>query len=51
MNISTKSLLEEIGFITRDNIEVTDTELEQWFKAIKSASPQKQEELKKFWEF
>ncbi|MEC2709456.1 helix-turn-helix transcriptional regulator [Bacillus thuringiensis] len=51
MNISTKSLLEEIGFITRDNIEVTDTELEQWFKAIKGASPQKQEELKKFWEF
>ena len=51
MNISTKSLLEEIGFITRDNIEVTDTELEQWFKAIKSAPPQKQEELKKFWEF
>ncbi|AQY42427.1 transcriptional regulator (plasmid) [Bacillus thuringiensis] len=51
MNISTKSLLEEIGFITRDNIEVTDTKLEQWFKAIKSASPQKQEELKKFWEF
>ncbi|EEM80186.1 Transcriptional regulator, MerR [Bacillus thuringiensis serovar huazhongensis BGSC 4BD1] len=51
MNISTKSLLEAIGFITRDNIEVTNTELEQWFKAIKSASPQKQEELKKFWEF
>ena len=51
MNISTKFLLEEIGFITRDNIEVTDTELEQWFKAIKSAPPQKQEELKKFWEF
>ncbi len=51
MNISTKSLLEEIGFITRDDIEVTDTELEQWFKAIKSASPQKREELKKFWEF
>lgn len=51
MNISTKSLLEEIGFITRDNIEVTDTELEQWFKAIKGASPQKREELKKFWEF
>ncbi len=51
MNISTKSLLEEIGFITRDNIEVTDTELEQWFKAIKSSSPQKRKELKKFWEF
>ncbi|HDR8043061.1 TPA: helix-turn-helix transcriptional regulator [Bacillus cereus] len=51
MKISTKCLLEEIGFITRDNIEVTDTELEQWFKAIKSASPQKREELKKFWEF
>lgn len=51
MNISTKSLLEEIGFITRDNIEVTDIQLEQWFKAIKGASPQKQEELKKFWEF
>ncbi len=51
MNISTKSLLEEIGFITRDNIEVNDTELEQWFKAIKRASPQKREELKKFWEF
>lgn len=51
MNISTKSLLEEIGFITRDNIEVTDTELEQWFNAIKNAPPQKREELKKFWEF
>ncbi|MCQ6546437.1 helix-turn-helix domain-containing protein [Bacillus wiedmannii] len=51
MNISTKSLLEEIGFITKDNIEVTDKELEKWFKAIKNAPPQKREELKRFWEF
>jgi transcriptional regulator with XRE-family HTH domain len=51
MNISTKSLLEEIGFIANDSTEVLDTELEKWFKAIKSASPQKREELKKFWEF
>ncbi|KMP78175.1 MerR family transcriptional regulator [Bacillus cereus] len=51
MNISTKFLLEEIGFITRDNNEVTDSELETWFKSIKNASPQKREELKRFWEF
>jgi hypothetical protein len=43
MNISTKSLLEEIGFIANDSTEVPDTELEKWFKAIKSASPQKRE--------
>ncbi|PEC13563.1 helix-turn-helix domain-containing protein [Bacillus thuringiensis] len=51
MNISTKSLLEEIGFITKDSTEVINTELEEWFKAIEGASPQKREELKKFWEF
>ncbi|MEH7543038.1 transcriptional regulator [Bacillus thuringiensis] len=51
MNISTKSLLEKIGFITKDSDEVIDTELEKWFKAIKNSSPQKQEELKMFWEF
>ncbi|MBJ7938285.1 helix-turn-helix domain-containing protein [Bacillus cereus] len=51
MNISTKSLLEGIGFITKDGTEVVDAELEEWFKAIKSASPQRREELKKFWEF
>ena len=51
MNISTKSLLEEIGFIAKDYREVTDTELEIWFNAIKNATPQKREELKKFWEF
>ncbi|MDA1973129.1 helix-turn-helix transcriptional regulator [Bacillus cereus] len=51
MNISTKSLLEEIGFIAKDSTEVPDTELEKWFKAIKNSPPQKQEDLKKFWEF
>lgn len=51
MNISTKSLLEEIGFIVKESTEVHDTELEKWFTAIKSASPQKRAELKKFWEF
>lgn len=51
MNISTKSLLEEMGFITKDNIEIIDTELEKWLKAIKNAPPQKREELKRFWEF
>ncbi|PFV95828.1 transcriptional regulator [Bacillus thuringiensis] len=51
MNISTKSLLEEIGFIVKESTKVHDTELEKWFTAIKSASPQKRAELKKFWEF
>ena len=41
INISTKSLLEEIGFITKDNIEVTDTELEEWLEAIKNAPSSK----------
>ncbi|RWQ73467.1 helix-turn-helix domain-containing protein [Bacillus cereus] len=51
MNISTKYLLEEIGFITSDTTKVIDTELEAWFKSIKKAPPQKREELKRFWEF
>lgn len=51
MNISTKFLLEEIGFIAKDSTEVPDSELEKWIKAIKNSSPQKREELKKFWEF
>ncbi|MDZ4422090.1 transcriptional regulator [Bacillus cereus] len=51
MNISTRSLLEEIGFIAKDSTEVHNTELEKWFTSIKSASPQKREELRKFWEF
>lgn len=39
MNISTKSLLEEIGFIAKDSTDVPDTELEKWFKSIKNSSP------------
>ena len=42
MNISTKSLLEEIGFIVKESTEVHDTELEKWFTAIKSASPKRE---------
>ncbi|PDZ04038.1 transcriptional regulator [Bacillus cereus] len=30
---------------------VQDSELYQWFEDIKNATPQKREELKKFWEF
>ncbi|WLG16658.1 helix-turn-helix domain-containing protein [Bacillus cereus] len=51
MSISTKSLLEDIGFIAKDSTEVPDIELEKWFNAIKSAPPQKQKELRNFWEF
>ncbi|HDR7378770.1 TPA: helix-turn-helix transcriptional regulator [Bacillus toyonensis] len=56
MNKSTEILLEEIGFIkgTKINDESTlinDPELSLWFKDIKSASPEKQEELKRFWQF
>lgn len=51
MGKSTKSLLEEIGFIVKDNTAVTDTALEKWFNAIKDAPPQKREELKRFWDF
>ncbi|WP_144525203.1 helix-turn-helix domain-containing protein [Bacillus sp. DE0042] len=31
--------------------DIQDPELYQWFKDIKNATPQKREELKKFWEF
>ncbi|HDR8183708.1 TPA: helix-turn-helix transcriptional regulator [Bacillus thuringiensis] len=31
--------------------DLQDPELYQWFKDIKNATPQKREELKKFWEF
>jgi hypothetical protein len=51
MNLSAKSLLKEIRFITKDNTEGTDTELETWLKAIINASLQKRKELKRFWEF
>lgn len=30
---------------------IQDPELNQWFEDIKNATPQKREELKKFWEF
>ncbi|MEC5305181.1 helix-turn-helix transcriptional regulator [Bacillus thuringiensis] len=33
-----------------DNI-INDPELGLWFKGIKEASPEKREELKRFWEF
>ncbi|MEW4130397.1 helix-turn-helix transcriptional regulator [Bacillus cereus group sp. BfR-BA-01399] len=35
----------------RQITDVQDPELYQWFKDIKNATPQKREELKKFWEF
>lgn len=31
--------------------DMQDPELHQWFEDIKNATPQKREELKKFWEF
>ncbi|WP_166695562.1 helix-turn-helix domain-containing protein [Bacillus cereus] len=31
--------------------DIQDPELYQWFKDIKNTTPQKREELKKFWEF
>ncbi|MEN3134785.1 helix-turn-helix domain-containing protein [Bacillus albus] len=35
----------------RQITDVPDPELHQWFEDIKNATPQKREELKKFWEF
>ncbi|MED3025257.1 MULTISPECIES: helix-turn-helix domain-containing protein [Bacillus cereus group] len=35
----------------RQVTNIQDPELYQWFKDIKNATPQKREELKKFWEF
>ncbi|MCQ6536174.1 helix-turn-helix domain-containing protein [Bacillus mycoides] len=35
----------------RQVTDLQDPELYQWFKDIKNATPQKREELKKFWEF
>ncbi|PGD17961.1 helix-turn-helix domain-containing protein [Bacillus toyonensis] len=55
MGKKTETLLEEIGFINGGETEETniidDPELGLWFKDIKSASPEKREELKRFWEF
>ncbi|WIL44901.1 helix-turn-helix transcriptional regulator (plasmid) [Bacillus bombysepticus] len=51
MNISTKSLLEEIGFIEKNNSESNNKELEKWFEDIKNAPYPKRKELKSFWEF
>ncbi|ALL23618.1 helix-turn-helix transcriptional regulator [Bacillus tropicus] len=56
MNKKTETLLEEIGFIKVENVEaetniINDSELGLWFKDIKDASPEKREELKRFWEF
>lgn len=31
--------------------DIQDPELYQWFEDVKNATPQKREELKKFWEF
>ncbi|HFK1716344.1 helix-turn-helix domain-containing protein [Bacillus cereus] len=35
----------------RQTTDLQDLELNQWFKDIKNAPPQKREELKKFWKF
>ncbi|MCH4568234.1 helix-turn-helix transcriptional regulator [Bacillus sp. ES1-5] len=35
----------------RQVTKIQDPELYQWFEDIKNATPQKREELKKFWEF
>ncbi|MBW3496199.1 helix-turn-helix domain-containing protein [Bacillus sp. FDAARGOS_1420] len=35
----------------RKATDIQDPELYQWFKDINNATPQKREELKKFWEF
>ncbi|WP_342762070.1 helix-turn-helix transcriptional regulator [Bacillus sp. BR3(2024)] len=35
----------------RKAIDIKDPDLYQWFKDINNATPQKREELKKFWEF
>ncbi|OWT48719.1 helix-turn-helix domain-containing protein [Bacillus sp. K2I17] len=35
----------------RQVTDIQDTELYQWFEDIINATPQKREELKKFWEF
>ncbi|MEC1628634.1 helix-turn-helix domain-containing protein [Bacillus paranthracis] len=54
MNKRTETLLEEIGFIKGESVEediINDLELGLWFKDIKDASPEKREELKRFWEF
>ncbi|PGW38354.1 transcriptional regulator [Bacillus cereus] len=56
MNKKTETLLEEIGFIKVEGIEaetdiINDPDLGLWFKDIKNASPEKQGELKRFWEF
>lgn len=36
---------------TRQVTDIQDPELYQWFKDINNSTPQKREELKKFWEF
>ncbi|PEU28625.1 helix-turn-helix domain-containing protein [Bacillus wiedmannii] len=36
---------------TRQVKDIQDPELYQWFEDIKNTTPQKREELKKFWEF
>ncbi|OAK06123.1 transcriptional regulator [Bacillus wiedmannii] len=35
----------------RQVTDIEDPDLYQWFKDINNATPQKREELKKFWEF
>ncbi|QDZ73458.1 helix-turn-helix domain-containing protein [Bacillus cereus] len=56
MNKRTETLLEEIGFIKGESVEaetdvINDSTLGLWFKDIKDASPEKREELKRFWDF
>lgn len=57
-DVSVDFLLNEKPPLTKkqnsdDNIDrvLNDPELGLWFKDIRDASPQKQEELKRFWEF
>ncbi|MED0991960.1 helix-turn-helix transcriptional regulator [Bacillus nitratireducens] len=58
MNKKTDTLLKEVGFIQGEDIEaederdiINDLELGLWFKDIKDASPEKREELQRFWKF
>ncbi|HDX9707811.1 TPA: helix-turn-helix domain-containing protein [Bacillus thuringiensis] len=51
MNKSNKTLLEELDFIEKENPEMNNQELDPWLEDIKNTTPQKREELKRFWEF
>ncbi|PEO55590.1 transcriptional regulator [Bacillus toyonensis] len=49
--VSTDYLLGRDIIKTEANNPLADPELGLWFKDIKNASPDKQEELRQFWEF